>query len=92
MKKIFRSKYFFAMMGLFASTAMNAQIQVGATNFIDKEDGKWTKLVVEEYAGPSTIGYFDEENESMTYEIKIPSTGFYTFSAKYVAKEMVPSV
>lgn len=86
MKKIFRSKYFFAMMGLFASTAMNAQIQVGATDFIDKEDGKWTKLVVESYAGPSTIGYFDEENESMTYEIKIPSTGFYTFSAKYVAQ------
>lgn len=86
MKKIFKSRYFFAMMGLFASTAMNAQIQVGATDYIDKEDGRWTPLKTEDYTGSKTLGYFDEQNESMTYEIKIPSTGMYTFSAKYVAQ------
>lgn len=82
MKKIFRNGYFFAMLGLLSSAAMNAQIKVEAESFTSVEGDKWTEVVVENNV---SIGYFDERGEILSYEVEIPTTGMYQFSAKYVA-------
>lgn len=86
MKKNFRNGFFLAAMGLLSTAAMNAQIVVEAEDFIDAGNGKWTPIITETYTGSKTIGYFDERGESLTYEINIPTTGMYTFSAKFVAQ------
>ncbi len=86
MKKNFRSKFVLAAMGVLSSAAMNGQIVVEAEDFIDPNFGKWTEVVTETYTGSKTIGYFDERGESLKYEVDIPTTGMYTFSAKYVAQ------
>lgn len=82
MKKIFRSRFFLAAMGILSSAAMNAQIKVEAESFLDKSGDKWTEIVVENNV---SIGYFDERGEVLNYEVEIPTTGMYQFSAKYVA-------
>lgn len=82
MKKNFKSKLILAAMGLFSSAAMNGQVIVQAESFLDKEGDKWTEIVVENNV---SIGYFDERGEILNYEVEIPTTGMYQFSAKYVA-------
>lgn len=85
MRKNFKKAAFFMMLGLLSASSMSAQITIQAEKYSDKKDGK-TEIVQEDYSGEETIGYFDEDGETLIYEVDVPTTGMYQFSAKFIAR------
>ncbi len=85
MRKNFKKAAFFMMLGLLSATSLSAQITIEAEEYSDKKDGK-TEIIKENYSGKTTIGYFDEEGETLIYEVDVPSTGMYQFSARFIAR------
>lgn len=59
-----------------------AQIKVEAEDYTDAQSLK-TKIILENQN--TTVGYFDELGETMTYKVDIPESGLYQFSFKYLS-------
>lgn len=66
----------------FTSHALSQSVKVEGESFLSFccGDGK-----VEKENGNTSVGYFDNENEKLTYSINVTTAGYYTFSAKYLA-------
>ncbi|MEE1540904.1 MAG: hypothetical protein UF067_00420, partial [Paludibacteraceae bacterium] len=63
-------------------TLAQAQIKVEAEDYTDAQSLK-TKIILENQN--TTVGYFDELGETMTYKVDIPESGLYQFSFKYLS-------
>jgi hypothetical protein len=63
-------------------TLIQAQIKVEAENYSDAKSLK-TEIILEN--NNTSVGYFDELGEKLTYEVSIPESGLYQFSFKYLA-------
>lgn len=63
-------------------TLIQAEIKVEAENYSDAKSLK-TKIILEN--NNTSVGYFDELGEKLTYEVSIPESGLYQFSFKYLA-------
>lgn len=57
-----------------SNAILNAQIKVEAENY--SETSSLSSKIILENNG-KTVGYFDEEGESLTYEVTIPEDGLY---------------
>lgn len=69
-------------MGSLSVGAVSAQIKVQAESY-KKADSKKTEIILEN--NKTSVGYFDEAGEVLTYEVDIPETGLYQMSFKYLS-------
>ncbi|MBR4970393.1 MAG: cellulase family glycosylhydrolase, partial [Paludibacteraceae bacterium] len=59
-----------------------AQIKIEAEDYTEAQSLK-TEIILEN--NKTSVGYFDEVGEKLTYQISIPESGLYQFSFKYLA-------
>ena len=59
-----------------------AQIKIEAEDYTEVQSLK-TEIILENNG--TSIGYFDESGEVLTYQVTIPESGLYQFSFKYLA-------
>lgn len=81
MKNTFSKDVLLALAGALSASSLSAQIKVQAEDYTNAVSQK-TEIITEN-AG-STIGYFDELGEVLTYKVSIPKAGLYQLSFKYL--------
>ena len=79
MRKTIISYLLFTVLALVSTISKAQTIHVEAESYTDIANS--TKLVKEH--GDSTVGYFDEKGEMLTYQITVATAGYYKFSMAY---------